>query len=200
MVKTLSVIFIPGLGDVPDPRFQLALVRSWKKYGVEPETFLMRWADNELWQVKFDRLLKRIDELNKEGYAVGLVGASAGASVAINAFAERPDIIVGVVLVAGKVNRPGSIGSDLKKNNTALPVSVSLTGSSLDKLSPAKKLRILSRHAFMDNYVHRSDSLIPGAINQTVPSIGHVLTIASQLVFGAPSFLKFLKQLNNKVS
>ncbi|HET8991652.1 MAG TPA: hypothetical protein VFN31_01290 [Candidatus Saccharimonadales bacterium] len=196
MSKPLYIIYIPGLGDVPDPRSQIAIVRSWKRYGVIPETFLMKWTVTEPYETKFNRLLKHIDDLYEAGYAIGLVGASAGASVVVNAFSARQDKVIGIVLIAGKVNRPGSIGAGLRRNNAALPASVAQTATSLAGLDANKKRLILSRYAFIDNYVRRSDSHIPGAKNVIVPSIGHIFTIATQLLFGAPSFLKFLKSLN----
>jgi len=41
--------------------------------------------------------------------------------------------------------------------------------------------------------LQRSDSYIAGANNRVVPTIGHTFTIAVQILFGAPSFLSFLK-------
>ena len=60
-------------------------MRRWPKYGVEAELFQMNWGDKEPWAPKFERLLLRIDELLSAGKDVALVGASAGASAAINA-------------------------------------------------------------------------------------------------------------------
>ncbi|HSX45670.1 MAG TPA: hypothetical protein VLG27_01535, partial [Candidatus Saccharimonadia bacterium] len=109
MAKRLHVIYIPGLGDEVEPKGQLRAVARWPRYGVEAEVLRMRWGDRKPWEPKFKAVLKRIDEVLAEGKDVGLVGASAGASVAINAFAARKKRIVGVVLIAGKVNRPNAI-------------------------------------------------------------------------------------------
>ncbi len=198
MTNKLHLIYLPGIGDAPDNSAQTKAIRFGTWWGVESEIFNLWWADNVAWPTKFNRLLKRIDELHDSGKTVGLVGISAGASAAINAFAAREDIIHGVVCIAGKVNRPESIGQRYRQHNPSFVESVEATASSLRQLSPPDKSRILSRYAWLDGTVTRSDSRIPGAHNHSVPAIGHVFTIATQIMLGAPSFIRFLKRLPAK--
>ena len=197
MAQPLHLIYITGLGDTKAPRGQLWAVARWAKYGVEAELFQMRWGDKEDWQPKYARLLARIDELLKQGKAIGLVGASAGASAAINVFAARQDKLVGVVLIAGKVNRPKAIGKVHYTENPALPQSVKQCVRSLEGLGPEARRRILSRYGLFDETVKRSDSFIPGARNQAAPTMSHFFNIAFQLTLGARSFINFLKRLND---
>lgn len=154
----------------------------------------MNWEDNESWDLKFKRLLKRIDTLSAEGKSVGLVGASAGASAAINAFAERKNNIVGCVLVAGKVNRPETVGARYINCNPSFIESLSNCQKALSTLGNDDRKHILSRYALADETVHKPDSRIPGANNRIVPCLGHFFTIATQISIGAPSFIRFLKQ------
>lgn len=198
MNNGLHIIYVPGLGDEHEPRGQLWAVNRWHRYGVTAELFRMRWGDREAWQPKFERLLARIDQCVSEGKLVGLVAASAGASAAINAFAARPHKIVGIVLIAGKVNRPEAIYQIHYTKNPAMPVSVKQAVKSLEKLDPRERSRILSRYGVFDEYVKRVDSHIEGANNQTVPTLGHFFNIAFQLIFGAPSFIRFLRCQINK--
>src|SRR4051794_28655235 len=100
---SLHLIFIPGLGD-DNVRWQQKAVNTWRLWGVDAEIFQMHWADKVPWESKFERLLKRIDGLAAQNKRVALVGASAGASAVINAFAARKDRLAGCVLIAGKVN------------------------------------------------------------------------------------------------
>lgn len=190
----LHIIYIPGLGDEVEPRGQLWAVARWHRYSVEAELFRMRWGDREAWQPKFDRLLARIDDVIAEGKDVGLVAASAGASAAINAFAARKNKIVGVVLIAAKVNRPEAIHQLHYTKNPAMPESVKQCVESLKTLGPDDRHRILSRYGLFDEVVKKADSYIPGAHNRTEPSIGHFFNIATQLTFGAHSFIRFLKR------
>jgi hypothetical protein len=192
--SALHVIYIPGLGDHKVGGQQRA-VSTWKQWGVTPELFQMKWADGEAWEDKFSRLLDRIDELNDAGTKVALVGASAGASAVINAFAARKDIIVGSVLLSGKVNRPGAVGESFKRNNPAFWTSINDCQKALASLNTDYRGRILSRYGVLDEMVPYMDSVIKGARNRVAPTAGHAFNIGSQLLVGAPSFIKYLKKL-----
>jgi len=190
-----TVIYVPGLGDA-NPRAQRLLIRTWRVWGVKPLLFQMNWGDGEAFAPKLRRLLKLIDDEVSKGRKVSLVGASAGAGAVINAFAARKDKIQGVVCICGKVNNPETIGPRYSTGNKAFVDSARQVQFSLDKLDfDADRTRIESRYAIFDPIVSQSDSEIAGAHNRTVPTVGHSITIASQLLFGAPSFLRFLKHI-----
>ncbi|PIZ62904.1 hypothetical protein COY17_01630 [Candidatus Saccharibacteria bacterium CG_4_10_14_0_2_um_filter_52_9] len=195
-MKKLHLIYIPGLGD-DDPGGQHWAVNTWHWWGVESELFQMKWADDVKWEVKFGRLLARIDELIKDDRTVGLVGASAGGSAVINAFAARKDRVVGVVLIAGKVNRPEAIGARYRQNNPSFIESAYAAPLALKTLNAKDRRRILSRYALADETVYKPDSRIPGARNRLSPTIGHAPTIGLQLIIGAPSFIRWLKRQAN---
>ncbi|MDB5184570.1 MAG: hypothetical protein JWN38_378 [Candidatus Saccharibacteria bacterium] len=189
----LAVIYIPGLGDRRTTG-QLKAVQLWRIYGVRPELFVVRWFDSEPWPAKLQRLLKRIDELVVRGFAIGLVASSAGAAAALNAYAARKKVISGVVLIAGKVNRPQAIGSGYSGPNPSFLTAAYDSQAALASLTPADRSRILTRSGMRDMVVPKHDSHIPGAKNRIVPSFGHLATIASQMVLGAPTFIHFIKK------
>jgi dienelactone hydrolase len=191
-MQKLHVIYVPGLGDSRVAGQQRA-VRTWRLWGVEPELFQMNWGDKEPWQPKFQRLLARIDELDTQGKAVGLVGVSAGASAVINAYAARKQL-VGVVCIAGKINRPETIRKRYFVNNVAFITSANDCPKALAALQTADRRHILSRFGLFDERVTKEDSRVPGARNRLSPTIGHIPTIAAQITLGAPSFLRFLKR------
>ena len=193
MSKQLHVIYIPGIGDHKLGRQRMA-VDMWKHYGVEPEICAMIWNDGQSWESKFKLLLNRIDELVAEGNLVGLVGVSAGATAAINAFAARKDILVGVVCVAGKINRPETVGGLYKAQNPAFITSAYACQDALKTLGTDDLGRIQSRYGLFDNIVLTRDSHINGAHNKRVFMILHIPIIAMQIYLGAPSILKFLKR------
>jgi pimeloyl-ACP methyl ester carboxylesterase len=194
MKKPLHLIYIPDIGDAPEGSAQAKFVRAWRWWGVESEVFEMNWGDNVPWTSKLQNLLKRIDVLAAAGRPVALVAASAGASAAINAFAVRRETVTGVVCIAGKVNRPEVIGQRFRRHNPAFVESVQAAAESLQALQPADRRRILNRYAVLDTYVAKADSHIAGARNRRVPSIGHFITIATQISLGAPGFIRFLKR------
>lgn len=193
MKTGLYLIYVPGLGDSRVTGQRLA-VRSWKIWGVQTEVFQMNWADKEPWAQKFQRLIERIDVLRLSGTRVALVGSSAGASAVVNAYAARQQNIVGCVLIAGKVNRPQAIGRRYATHNPAFVASVQNCQQSLVELGKDYRARILSLYAVADGIVHCTDSVIEGAHNKRVWSVGHAFTIGVQIIFGAPRFIRFLKR------
>jgi hypothetical protein len=156
----------------------------------------MQWGNGESFHTKLERLLKLIDDEVSKGQQVSLVGASAGAGAVIHAFAHRKETIHGVICIAGKVNNPDTIGPRYSRGNSAFVESARNVQFSLDKLDfDIERKRIESRYAIYDPVVPREDSEIAGAHNHAVPTVGHSITIATQLLFGAPSFIRFLKRI-----
>ncbi|HSX07144.1 MAG TPA: hypothetical protein VLG92_05490 [Candidatus Saccharimonadia bacterium] len=194
MKARLTVIYVPGLGDKRVASQQFA-VSMWRLWGVSAMVLPMRWADSEPWDVKQQRLLSKIDEHTLAGKQVALVGSSAGAAAVINAYTLRKSQLVGCVLIAGKVNNPNTIGEQYRQANPAFPTCAQACEKSLTHLSSADRKRILSRYALLDLVVPRKDSMIAGAQNRRLHTIGHGFTIGFQLVCGAPGFLHFLKRL-----
>jgi pimeloyl-ACP methyl ester carboxylesterase len=193
MKQPLHLIYIPGLGDTRI-EWQRRAVGIWHRWGVEAELFEVNWTDNEPWDDKLGRLIARIDELKAAGKKVGLVGASAGAAVAVTAFAARKDFLTGAVCIAGKVNRPETVNPDRYRTNPAFEQAIHDCQAAIKGLGQADRKRILSRFAIFDEVVTKSDSRIVGARNRLVPTIEHVLTIAEQITLGAPGFIRFLKR------
>jgi dienelactone hydrolase len=181
------------LGDTKVTNQRLA-VRTWNWWGVKAELFHVKWADGEAWEVKFNRLLSRIDAIVAEGHQIALVGASAGAGAVIDAYAARKEVVCGVVCIAGKVNNPHTIGGSYRRKSPAFMTAANGTSAAIDQLSSAQRARILSRYAPLDEVVPKRDSQIEGAKNRLSPTVGHFLTIALQITFGAPSFIHFLKR------
>jgi pimeloyl-ACP methyl ester carboxylesterase len=193
MNKQLHIIYIPGLGR-GDYRGQRQAISLWRFWGVEAELFPSNWGDKQPWQPKLDRLLARVDELVAEGKRVGLVGVSAGGSAAINVYAARQDAIVGVVGICGWINYPQDINPIHFKINPAFVASARQCQESLNSLDGQARRRIQSRYAVIDKVVSRPHSRIDGANNRLLPSIGHGFTIVTQILFGAPGFIRFLKR------
>ena len=188
----LHVIYIPGIGD-DRTGLQEKIIRTWRLWGVEPELWSMDWADDRSWKSKFKLLLGRIDDLAAAGQKVALVGASAGGSAVINTYAARQDKISGIVCIAGKVNNPETIGQRYRRRNRSFVESADQCADSLKLLNEARRKRISSRYGIFDELVPKKDSRIPGAHNRVVLSAGHGINIATQIIFGAPFFIRFLK-------
>jgi hypothetical protein len=153
----------------------------------------MNWEDKEPFKPKLDRLLARIDELKDEGYKVGLAASSAGASAAINAFAERQDIS-GVALLCGKINNPQTIGKQVYAKNPAFKESMDRLPQSLEALNTNSRVKILSIKPLTDHTVPPPDTVIKGAAQKTNPTFGHVASIAIGITLLAYRMVGFLKK------
>ena len=196
MSKRLHVIYVPGVGD-SDPEFQRWAVNLWKWWGVDSELFQINWAENAKWEARLRSLLSRIDELKAEEKSVALVGASAGGSAVVNAYAARKTDITGVVTLCAKLKNPSDVGPKYRDANPPLIASVTASDRALSAFEAEDRARILTRRAFYDEVVTtKSDSIVEGARNQISPTPFHALTIGLQLIFGAPGFLRFLKRQN----
>jgi pimeloyl-ACP methyl ester carboxylesterase len=190
-----TVIYIPGIGD-DIKKLQSTLIKKWRLYGVQPLVHEMPWMDQEPFASKLERLVALIKELHGQDRIVSLVGASAGAGAAINAFAQRSGKVNGIVCIAGKVNNPESIGDGYRQRSPSFIESANQVQFSLDILDEGNyRSRIMSRYALFDPIIPREDSIVLGGVNITVPTFGHSVTIAEQLLLGAPNYLRWLKQL-----
>ena len=185
------IIYVPGFGD-PNKREEAA-VGQWKKFGVTVHYHPLIWSDGELFAPKFERLLKLIDELHSHNYTISLVGTSAGASAAINAFAKRPEAVSGLVCICGKIQNLQTIGAVNFEQNPAFKDSVDLLPASLQSLDNTKQTKIMSIHPLIDGRVNVADTFIEGARTKIIPTIGHVVSIAYAITLGRKSIIRFLK-------
>lgn len=187
------VIYVLGLGD-HRTRGQRLAPKYWQLFGVQGHTFVMKWGDKELFAPKLERLLALIDRLAADGSRVSLVGASAGASAVLVAFAARPDKVASVVCICGKINHPETVSPHRYTENPAFKESLAELQRVLPRLSNRQRSRILSLRPFYDDVVPVADMYIPGAHMRRIPAAGHVVSIVVALIFSAPFFIRFLKR------
>jgi pimeloyl-ACP methyl ester carboxylesterase len=196
-IMSHQVIYVPGLGDSRDFGQDNA-IKKWKKFGLDAHYFPLGWSDQEKFEPKLKKLLAKIDEFTAQGHLVSLIGVSAGASAVLNAYARRPEV-TGVVLVGAKVQNPQSIGQETFDENPAFKDSMFMVADSLESMGPEKISRILSIHPLYDGRVPVADTRIPGAVEKTVPVIGHMLGIFYVIAFRGRLIANFLS-LKNKNS
>lgn len=190
----MHVIYITGLGD-EDPKWQLRVVtKTWQLYNVDPYFFRVGWADGTLGE-KLERLDRVITNLhNKDRQPIGIVGISAGASLALHTFVARPDAIAGVVTVCGKILRPENVREETKRYSPAFAESMSRMPGTLDALTSELKRRILCVYPLADEVVAVQDQHIKDVYTRRVYSVGHGFSIATQLLFGARKNIHFLRR------
>lgn len=193
-----TIIYVTGLGD-SKARFQKKAVSSWRIFSVQPLFFQTKWADGKPFSEKLDRLIDLIDDSNKRGHKVSLVGVSAGASMALSAFSLRKETINGVVCICGKINRPEAVGASYFIENPAFHQAIFGLRQHMDKLGSKDRGRILSISPLFDETVAVKDTKIVGAKNVTSPTLFHIPSIG--LVISLFSFfpINFLKRLKSRV-
>jgi pimeloyl-ACP methyl ester carboxylesterase len=183
----MHVIYIPGLGNGED-KGQRSLVAKWRRFGVHPHFYAMRWRVGAF-DEKFAGLLALIDDLAKDG-KVSLVGVSAGVSIALLAFAARPTKVAAVVTICGKVNHPEHVDEHYYLENPAFKTSLERVQKVLPQLD---RSRILVVRPIWDGLVPVADMLLPGAQQKLLPTVGHGVSIALAISVFAPSIMRFLK-------
>ncbi|HZP55362.1 MAG TPA: alpha/beta hydrolase [Candidatus Saccharimonadales bacterium] len=186
-----QVIYVPGLGD-NRKYWQPQILWLWRLFGLKVHFLAMGWADEEKFSSKLERLLDKIDELKNDKNTLSLVGVSAGASAVINAYAARSKDVNKVILICGKVNNPQAVNPMYYQKNPAFKESLFAVGDSLKKISKNERHRIMSIHPLKDFLVPVEDTKIDGAIEKTVPTTGHILSIFYAIIFGVRSIARFI--------
>lgn len=196
-----AVIYVPGLGDsrIAGQSFAVGL---WKFQGIEPHLFQVNWADGEQFGPKLERLLALIDKLRKEGKNVSLVGASAGGSFVVNAYARRKQSLHGMVGICGKLQAHGfhSVHDMYYRRNPAFFQSMERLEASENELSNAQRQRILSLHPIFDESVPITETKLPGAKHGMMPTAGHFAGIAYGLTLGSFRIMRFLRGLPERTA
>ena len=190
---THHAIYVPGLGD-HRTRAQRLAPKYWEVFGVKGQCYVMNWRDKEALAPKLTRLLQLIDELAKGGNKVSLVGTSAGASAVLVAYAARQDKISGVICICGKINHPETVKPSRFVQNPAFKESLAELQQILPKLGPRARDRIMSIHPLYDGIVPSADTIVPGAQERLIPTVGHAFSIGMTLIFGAALMMGFLKK------
>lgn len=193
MAKTHHIIYLPGLGDNDFGRAQAWLLKFWRIYHVNAHYHAIGWADNESFGPKLDRILADIDRYIKPDNQVSLIGVSGGASAAINAYAARKQSVHRVVCVCGKIDNLQTISETRFKQNPAFKGSVDLLPDSLASLSNEDRQQILSLRPIRDGVVSPNDTIIEGAHQGLMLSVGHGFSIFYALTIGSFRIARFIK-------
>lgn len=166
-------IYIPGLGDGYDGlrRSGLAL---WQLWGVTTELVPMQWYGGGGFNQRYDAVIAAIDRAQLRGDKVVIIGESAGASMAINVTAHCPGV-ERLVTICGITNSRAEVSSVIRKRSPSFNEAIGLVDSSLDML-PLEM--VCSVRAAVDAVVPKKTSVIPGARQGVVWSVGHLFTVA----------------------
>lgn len=167
------IIYIPGLGDGYDGLRRAGLL-TWQLWGVSTELVPMKWYGGGDLATRYSTVTAAIDRAQQRGRRVILVGESAGASLAINVASRRSDIH-GLMTICGIVNSRAEVSSAIRKKSPAFNQSLAQLEYDIRELDLASVCNV---RAVVDSIVPRRSSVIPGATQRIVWSVGHVTTVA----------------------
>lgn len=181
MKRQHHVIFVPGLGD--DIWGQGLYVRFWRLRGIRGHIHEIPWKGHGAWESKFQRLLDEIDTYAKQGHQVSLLGASAGASAVIHAFAQRQDKITAVAYICAKINGPETVSEKAYATNPAFKTALYSLEDALKKLSNDDRARMHSFYSPGDNYVPYEATTVKGVAEDKIVPLPHGAAIIFSLIF-----------------
>ncbi len=196
-MKSHHVLVIPGLNDhLQYSKYVWATNVFWRKQGVVPHVVWMDWMiDQKPFNHRLKKLVSLIDSLSREN-TLSLVGFSAGASAAINAFYERKKVVHRVVSVCGRLRVGEGVTPTLiwaSKFSKPFAESVRLCQIQQMKLTPQDLKKVLCLRAWFDELVPESTSFLPGASNKTLPMVEHLLTGAAAATVFSKIIIDFIK-------
>jgi pimeloyl-ACP methyl ester carboxylesterase len=185
--KPHHIIFVPGLGD--STWFYDWTTRNWpcKVY-----FFKASWYNNDSFEQKLALLLKEIDSHKEK---VSLIGASAGASLVLNAYSKRKNKIHRVVNVCGRIRKGRNVFPSLTLaaiRSKSFKDSVFACEKNLLNISAKDKKKILTIRALFDEIVPSSTTPIQGATNLKILSAGHTISIYLALSLYRNKIVSFL--------
>ena len=194
MSITNHVIIIPGLGNGVSKH--LWATQSWKKYGIIPHVFDMKWKIEENgFQEKFNRALKLVDSLSDKNSRISIVGNSAGSSFALNLYGKKRTKISKVIINCGRVRDgdwPWFTFDQATATSPSFKESV-LRSQELEKtLSSNDRKKILTLRPLFDEVVPPSTVPIKGAKNKIIFSLEHSLTIALNMTLLKKQIINFI--------
>jgi len=192
--KKHYVIFVPGLGDGVK-KIQL-VTYCWRWFSLIPIVHAMDWRDGEKFQPKLKRLLDLIDEYFENGNIVSLVGTSAGGSAVVNAYMKRKNKIHRVINVCGRLTTGTHKGfrsfESKTKTSPAFAQSIQLCEKRENYLTKIDRRKIITVRPLFDEVVPPDTTMVKGAQDRIIPSIGHVLSITLSLTFFSKPLITFL--------
>ncbi|MES2876639.1 MAG: alpha/beta hydrolase [Patescibacteria group bacterium] len=177
------IIYIPGLGDRYDG-FRSAALKTWRLWNVTTEYVPITWYDGESLVSKLNRIEAAIERTPADVNLV-LIGESAGATLALHmATHARVDRVITLCGVA-RGNTP--VSSYLRRRAPALNEGV-------NGLTDAYNTDVQSVRAVIDGVVGKKYSVVSGATEHVIWSIGHLTTIALCLTLYAPTVTAIAKK------
>lgn len=183
------VIYIPGLGDNYDKARRWALL-GWRLWGVRTELVPMIWYDGQSYDKKQQRVLAAVKQASANGYAVSLIGESAGGSMAINVAAQLPTL--NKLITIGGVDNPAiKVAAHTLQKAPAFDESIRRLTKSLPDINAARTHVV---RGWYDPVVSARQAYIKDAYSHRVIGFGHLMTIGLCLTIFSSYIVSLIKR------
>lgn len=193
MPRQHYVIFILGLSKQASKSPRRQIPNYWHWLGIDGEIYRLNWMEKTPFEARLKELAARIEELSKEGRAVSLVGVSAGADAAINAYVQKRDLIHKLVLVCGRLGMFDKINPWYFETYPLFQGAIEKVPISLSSLKIEDKQKILTMQPFYDGLVPVASTRIEGVRSKRILSVGHFLSIIIALTVYSRAIARFVK-------
>ena len=183
----MNIIIVPGYGDRFD--YIETATKNWqKKYANIARVAVFGWnGTGDSYAGKWEQFAEILQGTGK----TAIIGISAGASVALRALHEHPDIVSKVVTICGPAN-PAFMDMQYLQRN--YPVLVPSLESIRDVEQPGGK--IMTLRPFHDGTIHLDAMRIPGATDKRIPMVGHTPSIVTAIFTSGGTINRFINEDN----
>lgn len=179
-----TILYVPGLGHQND-MLRGACLKLWRVWGVEAHLIPMAWDDGRTFEEKYARLQTEIAKYER----VILIGESAGAAMVLYAASRDAKNVARFVTLCGANNPAMPISDYIHKRSPAFVEAVRSLPRSYANLE-----KIHCYRALHDRVIEKKYSLVPGAKEVIVFSIGHLITISLCLTIYGPWFTRSVQK------
>ncbi len=194
--QTLRIVVVPGLDD---GKYNiLGLVsRIWNSDQVQIYPLPVGWRNGASYKRKLATLLELVDELLATGDPVAIVGISAGASLALNAYTLRPRLL-GMANLCGTLRFGLAPPASLTRRAWAVPAyhdSVLACEVTQEKLTVEQRRRVLIMKPLRDGIVPLATMTLRGAKEHRVVGVNHSQSIVTALLLYRRTMVGFFQDL-----
>lgn len=175
------IIYLPGLGDGYNG-FRRTVLSAWRLYGVTVEYIPMNWYKGGSYESREATVRRAIAAAKKQGKTVSLVSESAGGAIALNLFSEDSELYRLVSICA--VNNPDTpVSPRIYARSPSFHGAVKKLATTLPKINETRRQSIVVLTSLYDGTVKAADSKIVGARSHTIFALGHIIAIATTIMF-----------------
>jgi predicted esterase len=187
-----NVIYITGFGD-HRPYAHDKLIKLWKLWGLKPHYCPVGWDLKVAYEDMVSKVEKMADSLAAKGESLSIVGVSAGASLAMNIYADQPEKFNKAIFISGKLLYPETVQETYFEAHPAFRQSVYDADANFKKMSDKDKIKMMTMYAIADNTVPVRASKLGGVKHKRVLTVGHLPAIYISITLYSRAIAKFIK-------